>query len=258
MTRLPLLTYEELLIPLRFAFPDLVLANPGAIVLDVLVDIFEIAWIAAALLQARRRRFEQMSADADIERDRDFASASSRENEYTRYRVLRDVVVTASLHYGRVRYFATGGDLFGWQLAQLFRLLRVKDLFGYVRQMNNDLTTNVRFLAVYRFTLVLFSLPHWVSAPRRALRLRLRLSRSSLARARSLLASRARPAPSVCLSSGGACLRRRHAPPRLIAPAPRAPLLPPPWRRSRASGGRWRTAARPSPSCRPGPRSYRY
>jgi len=45
IARLPMLTFEELMIPLRLAFPDLIAYNSLAIVIDVLGDCFEIAWV---------------------------------------------------------------------------------------------------------------------------------------------------------------------------------------------------------------------
>ncbi|KAG8464917.1 hypothetical protein KFE25_012280 [Diacronema lutheri] len=47
--------------------------------------------------------------------------------------------------------------------AQLVRCLRIVDLLAFLKAVNNDLTSNVRLLAVSKFSLILFFVPHWVA-----------------------------------------------------------------------------------------------
>jgi hypothetical protein len=54
------------------------------------------------------------------------------------------------------------GSLWPWVLAQCIRCLRIRDLGRYMSEMYADLTTNVTLFSIFKFSLVVVSVPHWV------------------------------------------------------------------------------------------------
>ncbi|KAG8469193.1 hypothetical protein KFE25_007711 [Diacronema lutheri] len=151
LARLPALTLEELLIPLRIAFPSLTVATPLAIVLDVFIDTFEIAWIVKTVReQPTPEQRKALAAAAES------SEQVEKTEEYTAAHVMRDCAMAVSLHLAR-GIFIIAGDNTLWTLVQVLRAMRVRELLRYVNHINNDLGTNVKFLAVYKFSLVMIS-----------------------------------------------------------------------------------------------------
>ena len=161
LLRLPTLTYEELAIPLRCAFPADFASLLAPIVLDVAVDLFEVVCVVYAVRREFRAYALEHHAMADAA-PRAFGQADVREGAaYTVSRLVVDLVTIFSLAAGRVAQLRAG-LVWPWQLAQLFRLIRLRDLGEYMAQLNADLTTNVTVFAIFKFALVVFSVPHWV------------------------------------------------------------------------------------------------
>lgn len=155
--RLPLLTYELLAIPARLAFPRTFLLTPVVIVVDVVADAFELACVHEELRHARRRR--------------EARGVETTGSMYTCARLARDLLTVLVLHVGRAMYLLMAFPHVWWA-GQIVRLGRVHDLVLYVQHMNGDLTTNVAFLATYKFCAFLYSVPHWCvsqTGPLRAL-----------------------------------------------------------------------------------------
>ncbi|KAG8459689.1 hypothetical protein KFE25_003141 [Diacronema lutheri] len=76
--------------------------------------------------------------------------------------MLVDVMTIVLLHTGRALYALSGYEqLFVY--AQIPRLTRVVDLGAHVQALNSNLATNVTFLSVFKFGLVLLSVPHWIA-----------------------------------------------------------------------------------------------
>lgn len=153
IARLPALTYEELLIPVRVALPGLVMEHAFPILLDVIVDVYELVWMLNSIRVQQGRRLtrqeqqQQQPARAGAEGAEAEVRAAAASGDYTRWRIARDLGVIALLHAGRALYLTTGRiELF--TAAQLFRCLKVRDLLAYMKQINSDLSTNVTFLAV--------------------------------------------------------------------------------------------------------------
>jgi hypothetical protein len=123
--------YEQLSIPIRFTFPQMVLANPFFIFLDIFLNTFEVAW----LMQSRRNA--NKSATIAI------ATGAAAKNKQTYSRLTRDLLTIAVLHVGRLLALTTGVQ-WVWFAAQAVRCRRVFDLVDYMQQINGDLKTNVQ------------------------------------------------------------------------------------------------------------------
>jgi hypothetical protein len=157
LARLPALTAEELLIPIRIAFPELTVWAPFAITLDIMIDLFELGWIVKTVREQptpeQRKELQDLAEHTE---------GAADVQEYTAALVLRDFVMATSLHMARAIYIIAGDNTL-WTLVQVVRAMRVKELITYVQHINNDLSTNVAFLAVYKFALVMISVPHWIA-----------------------------------------------------------------------------------------------
>jgi hypothetical protein len=157
--RLPFLVLETIVIPLRVAFPELLARSIVATVLDVVVDLVEACSI--------RQRFKRLQA-ADAGPGEEVAPADADEATgrfFPRYGVRMAAIGVASiglLHACRIVY-ACMGDVLPFVLAQIVRCVRVYDLLSYVREINSDLSTNVRALALSKFGIVLLFTPHYLA-----------------------------------------------------------------------------------------------
>ncbi|KAJ1619297.1 hypothetical protein T492DRAFT_848656 [Pavlovales sp. CCMP2436] len=70
--------------------------------------------------------------------------------------------VVASLHAGRVYMLLDGSPfVYVWFAVQAIRCHKVRELVQYMGDMSADLATDVSYLSIYRFLLVLYSIPHW-------------------------------------------------------------------------------------------------
>ena len=166
LLRLPTLTYEEFAIPLRCAFPVGFARLALPIVLDAAVDLFELACIAHAVRREFRehaaQRVMRATAAASVPNAPRTADAGDGESApYTLERLIVDLVTVFALAAGRTTQARTG-LLWPWYGAQVFRCIRLRDLSDYMAHLNADLTTNVTVFAIFKFTLVLMSVPHWV------------------------------------------------------------------------------------------------
>mmetsp|Transcript_10944 Transcript_10944/g.32500 ORF Transcript_10944/g.32500 Transcript_10944/m.32500 type:complete len:2648 (+) Transcript_10944:3-7946(+) len=154
--RLPSLTVEELCIPMRLAFPATFVYTPWIIALDVAMDVLELAAIGATLTDARLRKSKVSPEVSTLSADEEGTVT------YTSLQLARDLLVIVIFHSGRALYLL-GGLPQLWVTAQFLRCVRVSDLVQYLREMNGDLSTNVQFLAAFKFTFVLYSVPHWIA-----------------------------------------------------------------------------------------------
>lgn len=162
--RLPTLTYEQLAIPLRLAFAADYVRAPPTIALDVAVDLFELLCILFAVHRdVRAAGRERRALALGAGRPHGGPAGSGREEAaYTPARLCADLLTIGALAGGRAAYLRFG-LVWPWYAAQAVRLLRVRDLSAYMAQLNADLTTNVTFFAIFKFALVVFSVPHWVA-----------------------------------------------------------------------------------------------
>jgi len=157
LVRLPILAYEQLAIPLRLAFAVPMIEKPLPIALDVAVDLFELAIVVHSV--RREFRLHQLAhAPGHLAR----ATADDEdEPPYTLGQLLLDLLTVAVLVVGRL-VFLLGGPKWPWMIAQVVRASRVRQLMSFMGQLNADLTTNVTVFAIFKFALVVFSVPHWV------------------------------------------------------------------------------------------------
>ena len=159
--RLWLLTYELVMIPLRFSAPGIVILSSACTVLDILVDLCEVLLNETSavranlpLLAAAQLGVPPPASQGDDDDD------GTRVSAYSTPRMLVDVMTIVLLHTGRALYALSGYEqLFVY--AQIPRLTRVVDLGAHVQALNSNLATNVTFLSVFKFGLVLLSVPHW-------------------------------------------------------------------------------------------------
>lgn len=156
--RLWLLTYETVMIPIRFSLTDLVVTSIVCTVLDILVDLCEIMLNETI---AVRSNLPLLIA---IQNNRALPVASEDKEahaaNYSSRRLLIDIPTIALLHCGRASYVLFGvREIFVY--AQIFRSSRVLDLSAHLQAMNSNLATNVTFLSIFKFTLILLSVPHW-------------------------------------------------------------------------------------------------
>lgn len=155
--RMWLLSYELVLIPLRFSLAGMVIGSPVLTVLDIFVDICEI--LLNETIAVRTNLPVLYAAQNGLPppvRDDD----STTFGAYSTTRMLLDILTIGLLHCGRAVYFLTGDhQLFVY--SQFVRTRRVFDLSAHVQALNSNLATNVRFLSSFKFALVLFSVPHW-------------------------------------------------------------------------------------------------
>jgi len=161
LARLPMLTIEEIMIPMRLAFPDLIVFSPLIIFLDVMVDVFELGWIVKTVREQPKDPLAAYEA-AKLEQANARDGQGKQPQLYLAAHAVRDIGTAMSLHLARGIYMITGDNTL-WTLVQVVRVARVFDLVAYVESLNSDLTTNVKFLGSYKFGLVLVSVPHWVA-----------------------------------------------------------------------------------------------
>lgn len=155
MLRLPALTYELFVIPLRVAFPSLTLRAELFIVFDVLVDVFEIGLISDRLRLEGEER--QRLAQAG-----QLAGASFHEKyPYASRKGIVDALVILLFHVGReLAIFHSAYQV--WYLSQTLRLVRLAELVAYLRDISVDLNTNVVFLATFKYGVIMLAAPHYV------------------------------------------------------------------------------------------------
>lgn len=167
--RLPQLTYEMLVIPMRVAFPELTLRSAAFILLDVFVDVFELSTLTAVM---RRKR---ALAGRIVPEDEDVADEEGEKPKavVTWPRILAEFISIICLHAGRALFITTGRSEL-WYVVQVLRFIRVRDLLEYMQQIGEDLGTNPTFLAVFKFSLVMFAVPHWMACSWQARRCRAR------------------------------------------------------------------------------------
>jgi len=99
--RLPALTYEELMIPIRVAFPHSVMEDVFATFMDVLVDVFEFAW----LMKTVRVQWQAEAARlADVGKEGDASGAKEDGvpggGRYTLPEIVLKIAVIVFLHAG--------------------------------------------------------------------------------------------------------------------------------------------------------------
>ena len=156
--RLWLLTYEVVMIPIRFSLTDVVVGSAACTALDILVDLCEVLLNETMAVRANLPLLtaSQSGRPLPVGTNEDEARAAP----YSTRRMLLDILTIALLHCGRAVYFLFGRrELFAY--AQIVRTTRVLDLSAHVHALNSDLATNVRFLSIFKFSLVLLSVPHW-------------------------------------------------------------------------------------------------
>lgn len=101
------LALEELFIPLRVAFPRLLVVSLPATLLDVFVDLYELVYV--------------FRVRPHLEHD------SDQGHVYSCKRLLRDISTITVLHAGRAVYVLTGIEWL-WLFGQIVRCVRVLDL----------------------------------------------------------------------------------------------------------------------------------
>lgn len=114
--RLPALTYEQLMIPVRVTFPISLVHHPAFIVLDLMVDISELAAIAMLLYDEVKTR----RALTPVERADQGLSAY----HYSLGRFPLDLTTVLVLHIGRF-LFGVFDVRHLWYVGQAVRLARV-------------------------------------------------------------------------------------------------------------------------------------
>lgn len=132
---------------MRVAFPDTFVSTPFLIVLDVIIDAFDLSLLLAAWRSEHTTR----------------TTATANDEPTVPVPIARRLLVIVALHVGRATYLLLGTP-WVWYVAQAIRCQRVLDMMKYMGEMSADLTTNVNVLASYKFALILFSVPHWISA----------------------------------------------------------------------------------------------
>jgi len=135
--RVPMLAYDLVLIPTRVAFsgPSLTLIAGAC---DAFFDLTGLFALSLEITQTELPRDD--TAD----------------------RLAREAFALVPHYAGRALFLVTGEHTELFMLAQALRCVRLHDLFSFMHEMNNDLTTNVRLIAAGKFALVLFVVPHWV------------------------------------------------------------------------------------------------
>lgn len=160
--RLWLLTYEVVMIPLRFSLTDLVVSSAACTVLDIFVDLCEVLLNETLAVRANLPLITAVQAGRPLSAGANGEDDEARATRYSTRRMLLDILTIGLLHCGRALYFLTGTrQLFAY--AQVVRTSRVLDLSAHVAALNSNLATNVKFLSIFKFTLVLLSVPHWVA-----------------------------------------------------------------------------------------------
>jgi hypothetical protein len=143
--RIWLLTYELVMIPIRFAFPLLVLTPIAVIVLDLAVDVMELLLNEVIIVRASLPVLVHGSQSRAVE-DSD---ATMHVAAYSQPRAALDILTILVLHIGRVVYFIYGSTGL-WVYGQIVRSVRVLDLMSHVQVLNSDLSANVTFLAIFK------------------------------------------------------------------------------------------------------------
>jgi hypothetical protein len=137
LLRLPTLTYEQLAVPLRLAFPIEMLSSRTSIVLDTVVDLFELGLVAYAVLREFELYAAWVMSPATAAASAD-GNGGRAQAPYTLRRLGLDLLTVGALAASRLTYLI-GGPLWPWFVAQLSRLVRIRDLSAYMAQLNADL-----------------------------------------------------------------------------------------------------------------------
>ncbi|KAG8466118.1 hypothetical protein KFE25_001874 [Diacronema lutheri] len=156
--RLPALVYELIILPMRIAYDRLLVETPALLVLDLLVDTVEAAHIVQRL---RERAAWRQPEAAAAKHGRDDA-VKDQPPLYSRARLIVDVISILLNYVGRLVHYVAGTDAL-FIGAQLLRIGRIHDLAVYMADISADLSTNTAILAVSKFALVAFAVPHWIS-----------------------------------------------------------------------------------------------
>jgi hypothetical protein len=150
---------------MRIAFPDTFVFNFVLVVIDVASDACDL------LAYIYLSRAAEREAKADPDHGSQFAATPRTISNRSCMSVVREVIkvgstklfVIASLHTGRVVFLLFDSPWL-WFAVQAFRCHKVRELVQYMGSMSADLATDVRYLASFRFCLVLYSVPHWCAA----------------------------------------------------------------------------------------------
>lgn len=157
LVRLPILLYEEVLIPLRVAFPVATVESGALTVVDLLVDCLELLSIEMVVVRAQLPSILVATTSEPSELQAD----EGRGRYYRSKRAALDWAGAVLLHLARV-VFLLGGGIELWLAAQVLRLTRVRQLYRYIEKLNNDLATSASLVGLFKFFVVLLSVPHWV------------------------------------------------------------------------------------------------
>jgi len=147
-----MMTYEVFAIPMRAVLPMALLATSAGIALDVCVDLYKLC----ALYQETRAQHKAKLLDQ---------TQGWRERMRARRLLVERIIDLAGiglLHFTRILFLATHETL-PFQLTQIIRLPRVFQLMQYTRNVSNDMSTDLRYIALFKFLLVLLTVPHWTA-----------------------------------------------------------------------------------------------
>jgi len=163
LLRTPALTYDLVVIPLRVALPEVFVGSAGALAVDVLFDV----WGAIALCldvsqPSRGANDATVGLAGKFAPPDEYGHSDGQKGAARRFRLAREVAANVA-HYVGWAVFAQTHRVEVFMAAQLVRCLRMADLLAFLKAVNNDLTSNVRLLAMSKFSLILFFVPHWVA-----------------------------------------------------------------------------------------------